>query len=169
MLGYAESVSAVDFFIRRYGEETLVRLIRSYADGVSNDEAFRAATGADMAAFDAAWAAELGVSVPEPLGPVPGSPGPLPPDWVSSPGPGASPVPSPFVPGATSPPGAPTGAPNAAGSPRPSREPGDPETPTHASRADPFLAVLMAAGALAAAAAAGWAVDRWDRQRARRW
>ena len=41
-LAYAESVSAVAFLVRENGEEALVRLIQTYADGVSDDEAFLA-------------------------------------------------------------------------------------------------------------------------------
>ena len=54
-LAYAESASAVDFLVRTYGEEALVTLITSYADGVTDDEAFQAALGMRMAAFDDAW------------------------------------------------------------------------------------------------------------------
>ena len=56
-LAYAESVSAVDDLVREHGEAALVRLIRSYADGVTDDEAFGSAIGMEMAAFDAAWRA----------------------------------------------------------------------------------------------------------------
>ena len=47
----AESVSAVDFLVRTHGQDALVALIRSYADGRTDDEAFKAALGMDMAAF----------------------------------------------------------------------------------------------------------------------
>jgi hypothetical protein len=90
-LAYAESVSAVDFFIRTYDEPTLWALVRSYADGVSDDEAFRAATGAGLAEFNEAWMASLGAEVPEPVGPRPGPAGPLPPGWD----PDAEPAPAP--------------------------------------------------------------------------
>ena len=66
-LAYAESVSAVDFLIRTHGQDALVSLIRSYADGRTDDEAFTAAIGMDMAAFDAAWMADLGAETPGPL------------------------------------------------------------------------------------------------------
>lgn len=84
-LAYAESVSAVDHFIATYGRDTLVRLITSYRDGVTDDEAFLAATGADMRAFDDAWLAAQGVSRPEPYGPRPAPPGPVPADWRTDP------------------------------------------------------------------------------------
>jgi len=85
-LAYAESVSAVSFFIETYGEDRLVELIRSYAGGVTDDEAFTIATGADLAAFDEAWLASLGAEVPPPFGPRPAPPGPLPPDWTAGTG-----------------------------------------------------------------------------------
>ncbi|MDQ3937474.1 MAG: peptidase MA family metallohydrolase, partial [Chloroflexota bacterium] len=89
-LAYAEGVSAVNFFIETYQEETFWNLVRSYAEGVSDDDAFVAATGADLAAFNAAWLASLGVEVPQPIGPRPAPPGPLPPGWeVAQPTPAA--------------------------------------------------------------------------------
>ena len=54
-LAYSESVSSVDFMIRTYGPDALVKLIRSYADGRTDDEAFSAALGLDMTAFGDAW------------------------------------------------------------------------------------------------------------------
>jgi hypothetical protein len=102
-LAYAESVSAVDFFIRTHGQDALVALIRSYANGQTDDEAFEAAIGMDMAGFNAAWLADLGAVVPERHGPQPAPPGPRPSAW------GAQGE----VPGATNPPGepAPIGSP----------------------------------------------------------
>jgi hypothetical protein len=93
LLAYAESVSAVDFFIRTHGRDTLVKLVRSYSDGRSDDEAFTAATGVDVGAFEAAWLADVGAEKPRAYGPRRGPPGPLPPDWSApsaSPGPGSS-------------------------------------------------------------------------------
>ena len=80
-LAYAQSVSAVDYFIDTYGRDTLVRLIGSYRDGVTDDEAFTAATGSDFRAFDDAWLAAQGVSRPDPFGPQPAPRGPEPSDW----------------------------------------------------------------------------------------
>jgi hypothetical protein len=80
-LAYAQSVSAVDFFIDTYGQDTLVRLINSYRDGVTDDEAFLAATGSDLRAFDDAWMAAQGATRPEPFGPQPAPRGPQPSDW----------------------------------------------------------------------------------------
>ncbi len=58
-LAYGESVSGVDYFVRTYSDQTLWDLVRSYAQGLSDDEAFTAATGSDMEAFNAAWMASL--------------------------------------------------------------------------------------------------------------
>ncbi|HUR16969.1 MAG TPA: peptidase MA family metallohydrolase, partial [Candidatus Limnocylindrales bacterium] len=80
-LAYGESVAAVDYFVNAYSEETLWNLVRSYADGLSDDEAFTAATGGDVAAFNAAWMESLNTEVREPVGPQPAPAGPLPPGW----------------------------------------------------------------------------------------
>ena len=61
-LAYAESVSAVDYMVRTYGKDALVALIRSYADGRTDDEAFKAALGVDITAFGDAWLADVGAS-----------------------------------------------------------------------------------------------------------
>ncbi len=82
-LAYEESVSAVDYFIREQGTGALVKLIRSYADGVTDDEAFTAAVGTDLAGFEAAWLADLGAEPPTRHGPQPAPAGPLPPGWES--------------------------------------------------------------------------------------
>jgi len=90
ILAYAESVSAVDFMVRKYGQPALVKLIRSYAAGRTDDEAFKAAIGMDVAGFEAAWLASLGASAPTRYGPKPAPTGPLPPGWdgtIASPGP----------------------------------------------------------------------------------
>jgi hypothetical protein len=82
-LAYAESVSAVAYLVERYGEDGLVELITSFADGTTLDEAFVAATGASFADFEDAWLAALGTERPEPYGPQPAEPGPLPGAWAS--------------------------------------------------------------------------------------
>jgi hypothetical protein len=86
-LAYAESASAVDFLITTYGEEQLVKLITSYAGGVTDDEAFGAALGMRMAAFDDAWMTSIGATRPAPFGPQPAPPGPVPVGWAASPAP----------------------------------------------------------------------------------
>jgi peptidase MA superfamily protein len=100
-LAYGESVSAVDFLVRKHGKDALVSLVRSYPDGVTDDEAFRAGIGQDLAAFQAAWFADLGAKTPSAVGPQVGPAGPLPPGWAAQPGAPA--------PGATSAPVASTG------------------------------------------------------------
>jgi hypothetical protein len=80
-LAYGESVSAVDRMVRVNGRDALVKLIRSYHDGVSDDEAFQAALGRDVAGFEADWLAELGANPPTQLGPRPAPVGPLPSGW----------------------------------------------------------------------------------------
>lgn len=98
-LAYDESVSAIDYLIGTYGQEALVKLIRSYADGVSDDAAFDAALGVDAAGFESGWLSKLGVEEPAPYGPLPAPPGPVPPDWQAAPvataNPGASGNPAP--------------------------------------------------------------------------
>ena len=105
-LAYAESASAVDFLVREYGQPAMVKLVRSFADGVTDDEAFEASLGVDVAGFEAAWLADLGAEPPVPYGPVDAPVGPVPSDWV-----GEGQVPGPVdtgSPGATRAPTAPT-------------------------------------------------------------
>ncbi len=83
-LAYGESVSAVDFMIRTYGKPALVKLIRSYAGGVSDDEAFKAALSVDTAGFNAAWLKDLKAATPKVYGPQPPPPGPEPPGWSAT-------------------------------------------------------------------------------------
>lgn len=97
-LAYAESISAVDFMVATYGRDALIDLIRSYAEGRTDDEAFTSALGVDVAAFDAAWRESLGAAPAIEHGPQPAPAGPVPPGWDvpvvvgggSSPAPGAS-------------------------------------------------------------------------------
>jgi hypothetical protein len=132
LLAYGESVSAVDFFVRTYGEEKLWALVRSYAEGVSDDDAFSAATGADVATFNAAWMGSLGVDVPPPFGPQPGPTGPIPPDWTVAQGPTPGPgEPTPIAP-------RPTPSPN-----------GPPATPADDGRQVVLIAFVVLALALA--------------------
>jgi hypothetical protein len=89
-LAYSESVAAVDYLVGKHGEADLVSLVRSYAKGVTDDEAFRAALNEDSAAFDAAWRSSLNAREPVAYGPKPAPGGPLPADWLpaGSAGPG---------------------------------------------------------------------------------
>jgi Peptidase MA superfamily len=90
-LAYAESVSAVDFLVRTYGKDALVGLVRSYADGRTDDEAFTAAIGLDMEAFSDAWLADLDATIPAKLGPQPAPSGPVPSDWAGNATPSTAP------------------------------------------------------------------------------
>jgi hypothetical protein len=92
-LAYDEAVSAIDFMVKTYGRDALVKLIRSYAGGVSDDAAFSAALGVDTKGFEAAWLADLGVQEPVPYGPAPAPAGPLPPGWTGAPGQAGQPGP----------------------------------------------------------------------------
>jgi hypothetical protein len=109
-LAYAESVSAVDYLVRTYDQGALVSLIRSYADGRTDDEAFTAALGQDMTAFGESWLADLGAEAPTRYGPQPAPAGPVPSAWSGAPG-GSAP------PAATAGPGASPGASPEDGSP----------------------------------------------------
>ena len=92
-LAYSESVSAVDYLVRTYGRPALVKLVRSYADGVTDDEAFKSALGVDAEAFGAAWLKEVGADSPTRFGPQPAPAGPMPPGWIAEPSgaPGSAP------------------------------------------------------------------------------
>ena len=85
-LAYAESVSAIDFFIKTYGQSAVNDLLEAFGDGASDDEAFIAATGADMAAFDRAWMESVGAEPGDSFGPQPAPTGPLPPGWIGDDG-----------------------------------------------------------------------------------
>jgi hypothetical protein len=94
-LAYAESVSAVDWIVKSNGSPALIGLIKSYADGVSDDQAFKNALGLDAEAFQQAWLSSVGAKLPVRHGPVPAPVGPLPEGWSGaapngSPRPGAS-------------------------------------------------------------------------------
>jgi hypothetical protein len=93
-LAYAESTAAVDFLVREHGRDALVRLVRSYSTGLTDDEAFEQAIGMPVDAFDAAWREDLGAQEPVAYGPQPAPAGPLPPGWTTvdgSPAPTARP------------------------------------------------------------------------------
>jgi hypothetical protein len=126
-LAYAESVSAVDFLIATHGQDALVSLIRSYAGGRTDDEAFTAAIGMDVAAFNDAWLADLGATRPTRHGPQPAPEGPVPAAWANAtgePGSGA------------------TVAPGGASGPAQTSAPGAPAGPTDGGGASPVLLVI---------------------------
>ena len=84
-LAYAEGVAAVKYMIDTHGSDALVTLIRSYADGRTDDEAFKAALGQDMTEFGAAWFEDVKAKTPPRYGPQPAPPGPVPAAWVGPP------------------------------------------------------------------------------------
>jgi hypothetical protein len=153
-LAYAESVSAVDYFVRAHGADALVDLIRSYQDGITDDEAFQAAIGKSVAEFDRAWQADLGVTAAPEYGPQPPPPGPLPSGWSRTPDevtqPGATPGPS-----AT--PGGPSQTPGTTAAPSvvPSAGPASTGPSAGASGGAPTPAPTIALSEAPAATAAG--------------
>jgi hypothetical protein len=80
-LAYDEAVSAIDFMVRTYGRDAVVQLVRSYARGLTDDEAFQAGIGLDVAGFEAAWLKDLGAPAPSPFGPRPAPAGAVPGGW----------------------------------------------------------------------------------------
>ncbi len=146
-LAYAESVSAVDYLIAEHGRDALISLIRSYINGVSDDEAFQAAIGLDVEAFDAAWRESLDAVEPQVYGPQPAPPGPVPPGWL---GPAGSPVP-------TLDPGAPGRSPGTA-----TQRPGAPSPGGDGDSSLPLLAVMI--GVIVVAGVVGLAVARRRRE-----
>ena len=96
-LAYSESVGAVDYMVRTYGKDALVTLIRSYADGRTDDEAFTAALGLDMTAFGEAWFKDVKAKAPTKYGPQPAAPGPVPSAWTGAVGGGTTSSPLPVA------------------------------------------------------------------------
>ena len=82
-LAYGESVSAVSHIMDTYGQDALVKLIRAYASGISDDEAFRAGLGVTVGEFEDSWLTSIGASKPMRLGPVPAPAGPVPSAWTA--------------------------------------------------------------------------------------
>jgi hypothetical protein len=137
-LAYAESVSAIDYLIRTHGRDALIQLIRSYAEGRTDDEAFRDALGVDATGFSDAWMGDLGATPPERFGPQPAPAGPQPPGWGEG---GAAPLP-----------GAPVGSadpgPAASGLAAPPSSVGGQQAPDRPVRLALLLVVILAGGAL---------------------
>jgi hypothetical protein len=130
-LAYAESVSAVDYLIRTYGQSAIDKMITAYASGSSDDEAFTAAFGVGTSAVDKAWLAENGVTAMPTYGPQPAPAGPLPSGWTGAGGGSVA-----------------SGAPDSGSTSQPTANPGQPAS---SSRVDNTSAVLVLAGLLAAA------------------
>ena len=101
-LAYAESTAAVTYLVETHGQDALVQLVRSYAEGLTDDEAFTQALGIDATAFGDAWLESVGAVAPTRYGPQPAMPGPVPSAWSGVPAPGITPAPgAPTVPPAT--------------------------------------------------------------------
>lgn len=92
-LAYAESASAVKYMIDSHGSDALVTLIRSYADGRTDDEAFSAALGQDMTEFGASWFEDVKAKAPTRFGPQPAPLGPVPAAWTGPAGDGPTAAP----------------------------------------------------------------------------
>ena len=58
-------MSAIDYLVRQKGQDALVALVTAYADGLTDDEAFKRALGEDLGQFQAGWLADLGADRPE--------------------------------------------------------------------------------------------------------
>ena len=116
-LAYAESVSAIDHLVRTYGRPALFALVESYADGLTDDEAFTRALGVDLAGFQLDWLKGLGADTPERFGPKPAPPGPLPSGWDG-------PAPTQGVDGGPGTP-SPSATPSPSGTPSPAAGAGD--------------------------------------------
>jgi hypothetical protein len=54
-LSYAESLSAVEFILDRYGPETVPTLLRAFKEGHTTDEATRQAFGLSLEEFEIEW------------------------------------------------------------------------------------------------------------------
>ncbi len=67
--------------IRTYGSDALVSLVKSYAGGRTDDEAFTAALGLDMTAFSTAWFKSVNATPKTKFGPQPAPAGPVPSAW----------------------------------------------------------------------------------------
>jgi hypothetical protein len=132
-LAYSESVSAIDYLVRTFGQDALVALITSYKDGRTDDEAFQAAIGQTMTAFSDAWLADNDAEIPSKIGPQPPPPGPVPAAWATGSG---------AIPGATVAPGA--GGVVGATAP-PANAPAGPESSSNGSG---FIVLLFLIGAV---------------------
>lgn len=138
-LAYAESTSAVDHLVRTYDRDALISLVRSYREGLTDDEAFERAVGQDVAGFQADWFAALGAVEPVRHGPVAAPAGPLPEGWTED-GDGSG---SPAAPTA---PTAPLPGPTAAPTPVPAADDGP--GPAVLATAAVALLVIVGGGAL---------------------
>ncbi len=70
-LSYYEALSAVNYMVEVYGEESISQLLAAYHAGNSTDEAFQIAFGRTMEEFERDWAAWLGIPADEYIIPTP--------------------------------------------------------------------------------------------------
>lgn len=138
-LSYAEAISAVDFLIRKYGQAAVPKLLQAYHTGSTDAEAFQSALGVTPEAFDKAWMADNGVSLPSPYGPQPAPTGALPPGWTNEGGATGT-----SQPGTSQGPASATSKPTAAGSAQTGG------SPAGGTTNDPTSTVLLLAGAVGA-------------------
>jgi hypothetical protein len=139
-LAYAESVSAIDFMIRKYGQPAVAKVVRAYSKGVTDDEAFTTGLGVDVATFTSAWLVDNGVT-PTKYGPQPAPTGPVPPGWNGS-SPGTTVTPGPSATGVTV-------------TPKPSPVPGNPSTGATDDQDAYLVAAMIAIVGLGLMALAG--------------
>jgi hypothetical protein len=57
-LAYAEGLAAADFLVTKYGRADVLKLVQAFGKGDTDDEAFQAALGVDVATFDKAFMAD---------------------------------------------------------------------------------------------------------------
>lgn len=73
-LSYAQGASMVDLVVREHGEGAIAAIAAAYRDGASDAEALEAGTGMAEEDLYAAFYAEFGAEVPEPIRPDPIAP-----------------------------------------------------------------------------------------------
>jgi hypothetical protein len=159
-LAYAECVSAIDFLVRRHSRDALVALVRQYKEGLSDDAAFQAALGEDLTTFQATWFEDLGIAAPKPRGPVPASPGPVPPGWDAAASPSAAPSASEPAAATASTTARPTPAASASVAPTPAPPASDRPTGAAPDLTPILFAVLLIAGAVVVGLVLGRASPR---------
>lgn len=64
ILAYAESNSLMRFVIDRYGSDAVRRLLETYRQGVTDDEAVRLALGLGLSELESSWLEHIGATAP---------------------------------------------------------------------------------------------------------
>ena len=113
LTAYSESVSALDYMDRTYGQARIAALVAGFVSK-GPEQAFTDALGVGQAGFGDAWLRSVGAPAPQVFGPQPAPSGPLPSDWLGPPPQGGLlPAPSPAAsasPGPAAVPARPTGS-----------------------------------------------------------